>query len=367
MSKLKKDIYVTRPSLNTIDSFSSLLKDSWKTGILTHDGPLVKEFEHKLTNKLNVTNFVSCTNGTIALQMGIKACALKKKYILTSAFTWIATASAIRAEGYEPIFIDIKDESLNMCPRATENYLNKKSDEIAAIMPVHVFGSPCDVEHFDRISKKYKIPLIYDAAHAIGTSFKGDSVLNYGDISCVSLHSTKLLNCGEGGGCISSKHSNDLKRIRFFGHNEEKDIVTDGFNGKLTEVHAALGLANLEIFDSVLEDRKRKYKFYKKSLSHLSNIKFQKIDENNVNYSYFPIILDSEKELLGLLSYLNSERIFPRRYFYPSVNTFKVFNDYFCPISEDISKRILCLPLYFDLLDSEQQLIVKNISDFFNE
>ena len=127
MPKLKKDIYVTRPSLNTIDSFSALLKDSWKTGILTHDGPLVQNFEHKLTKKLNVINFVSCTNGTIALQMGIKACALKRKYILTSAFTWIATASAIRAEGYEPIFIDIDSETLNMCPKATENYLNKKS------------------------------------------------------------------------------------------------------------------------------------------------------------------------------------------------------------------------------------------------
>lgn len=369
MSKLNKNIYVTRPSLNSLSNFSSRLQEAWESGILTHDGPLVQDFENKLVKKLNINNFVSCTNGTVALQMAIKASALKKKYILTPAFTWIATASSIRAEGYEPIFIDAEEDTLNMCPKKTEDYLIGNCDKVAAIMPVHVFGSPCDVEYFKKLSLKYKIPVIYDAAHAIGSSFEGKSVLNYGDISCISLHSTKLLNCGEGGGCISSKYFNDLRQIRFFGYDGNKDVISDGFNGKLTEIHAALGLANLELFDLVLEDRKKKYNFYKTSLSKISGnkISFQKINEQFSNFSYFPIILESESCLIDLTKHLENNRIFPRRYFYPSINTFDIFDSISCPVSEDISKRILCLPLYYDLLNEEQQIIIDCIFNFFQK
>ena len=206
--------------------------------------------------------------------------------------------------------------------------------------------------------------MIYDGAHAIGSTFNGKSLLEYGDVTATSLHATKLLNTAEGGGCItpSEELNEKLKRIRFFGHNEEKDIVEDGFNGKMTEVHAALGIANLKYFDEVLEDRKQKYFTYQEALNDLDFVQFQKLNIGEVNYSYFPVIFDSEKHLLEIEKRLNRQNIFPRRYFFPSVNGYTKIIDYeSCPISEDISSRILCLPLYKSLSFEVINCIIKEI------
>jgi len=228
-------------------------------------------------------------------------------------------------------------------------------------MPVHVFGNPCDVEAIEAIADQYGLKVIYDAAHAIGSTWKGESVLAKGDISATSLHATKLLNTAEGGGCITQDQAlwEKLERIRFFGHDAQKDIVEDGFNGKMTEVHAALGLANLRYYHEVLADRQQKYQLYLDRLKALPGLSFQACpDHGQSNHSYFPVIFEDEETLLRVTEALAEEDIYPRRYFYPSVNTFtKILSYQSTPIAEDIAKRILCLPQYFQLELSDMDRI----------
>lgn len=357
-----KPIYVTQPSLAPLHEYSSLLEGVWNRGILTNNGPLVRNFEKEISKKLKLNNFLTVSNGTIAIQMAIKALKLKGEIIVTP-FTWVATLSAIQWEGCKPVFCDIERDTLNIDPLKIEEKITSKT---VAIMPVHVFGNPCDVEKIAEIGKKHNLKIIYDAAHAIGSTYKGKSLLEFGDISATSLHATKLLNTGEGGACITKDNSlnEKLKRIRIFGHNDKKEIVEEGFNGKMTEVHAALGLANLKYFDNVLKDRKIKYHLYKQALEKF-NITFQLIKLGATNYSYFPIILESEKQLLDIIKVLNQENIYPRRYFYPSVNTFSSLVQYEeMPISEDVCVKILCLPLYYTLKISELEKIIEIISNY---
>ena len=348
-----KNIFVTQPSLAPFNEFTEILKGVWDRKILTHNGPLVQQLESELEQKLEVPHFTVVNNGTIALQIAIKALELQGE-IITTPFTWIATVSAIKWEGCTPIFCDIDPKTLNIDPAKIEALITEKT---VAIMPVHVFGTPCDVVEIEKIAKKHNLKVIYDGAHAIGSRFEDKSVLTFGDVTATSLHATKLLNTGEGGGCITTDSELDkkIKRIRFFGHSDDKtDIVEDGFNGKLTEIHAALGLANLKYYDTVLNDRRVKYLLYKEKLQKVPTITFQDIAAGETNYSYFPIIFETEAQLLKVELELKENNVFPRRYFYPSVNTYtKVVSYQSCPISEDISKRILCLPLYLDLTIGE--------------
>lgn len=357
-----KPIYVTQPSLPPLEEYTELLQSVWRSGILTHNGPLVQRLEKELCDKLKLENFATVTNGTIAIQMAIKSLELKGE-IITTPFSWIATISAIKWEGCTPVFCDIDPETLNMDPTKIEALI---TDKTVAIVPVHVFGNPCDVEAIEAIAKKHNLKVIYDAAHAIGSTCNGKSLLSYGDISATSLHGTKLLNTAEGGGCITNDNvlHEKIKRIRFFGHDENKDIAEDGFNGKMTEIHAALGLANLKYYDEVLQDRKEKYFYYKEKLSSNTNLTFQIFKYGEPNYSYFPVIFQSEEELLNIEKILNEQKIYPRRYFYPSLNTYiKVVEYVSMPISEDISKRILCLPLYWRLQYNDMDRIVDVILD----
>lgn len=344
-----KPIYVTQPSLAPLEEFTELLKGVWERGILTHNGPLVQQLEKDLNAKLHTAHTTVVSNGTIAIQMAIKALELEGE-IITTPFTWVATISAIKWENCTPVFCDIDPETLNLDPAKIEACITPKT---VAIMPVHVFGNPCDVEEIERIARKHNLRVIYDAAHAVGSFYKGESLLNFGDIAATSLHATKLLNTAEGGACITKDEVLDrkLKRIRFFGHSDDKsDVIEDGFNGKLTEVHAALGLANLKYYDAVLADRKEKYKLYQSLLGDTPGIRFQKIKAGEPNYSYFPIILESEAQLLKVEKGLAAQGVFPRRYFFPSVNTYtKIVSYQACPVSEDIAPRILCLPLYYSL------------------
>ena len=361
----KKPIYVTQPSLAPLNEVTVLLEGVWERGILTHNGPLVQKLEKDICDTLSLKNFVTVTNGTIAIQMAIKALEIKGE-IITTPFTWVATLSGIQWEGCTPVFCDIDKETLNMDPSKIEAQINENT---VAIMPVHVFGNPCDVEAIEAIAKKHNLKVIYDAAHAIGSVYKGKSLLEYGDISATSLHATKLLNTAEGGGCVTTNDElhEKLKRIRFFGHNDAKDIVEEGFNGKITEVHAAVGLANLKYHKEVLEDRKEKYLFYKNDLSQINELTFQKFNEGEPNYSYFPVIFETEEKLLQVEQALNKHNIYPRRYFYPAVNTLNHIVTYVkMPIAEDIAKRILCLPLYFKLKKKDMQLIIKILKNNLN-
>lgn len=341
-------IPVTMPYLPSIEDYNKYLKSIWESGILTHNGPTVQKFERLLSEKIGLMNPVAVTNGTIAIQMAIRALGIKGE-IITSPFTWVASISAIIWEGCTPVFCDIDPSTLNLDPTKIESQI---TPETVAIMPVHVFGNPCDVESIDQIAKKHKLKVIYDAAHAVGSTYNGTSLLNYGDISATSFHATKIINTAEGGGCVTEDHdlAERLKRIRFFGYNDHKDVVEDGFNGKMTEVHAALGILNVNNFDKILADRKHKYMLYKSLLSESEDLRFQDNLWGVSNYSYFPVIFPSESITLKITTALESSEIIPRRYFYPSVNTYtKIVTYQPCPISEDISRRILCLPLYYSL------------------
>ena len=354
-----KPIYVTQPSLAPLSEYTEHLKEVWDSGILTHNGPKVQQLEKELAQKLGLDRLTIVLNGTIALQMAIKALEVKGE-IITTPFTWVATVSAIKWEGCTPVFCDIDPETLNIDEEKIESLITENT---VAIMPVHVFGTACNVEKIEEIAKKHDLRVIYDAAHGIGTTYKGKSILEYGDISATSLHATKLFNTGEGGACITNSNELDekLQRIRFFGHDSNKDVVEDGFNGKMTEIHASLGLVNLKYFDKVLEDRKEKYLRYKELLKESPGIRFQEIG-GGTNYSYFPVIFHSEGRLLKVEKKLNENNIFPRRYFYPSVNTYTEIVKYEpTPISEDISKRVMCLPLYYELNIDEIEDICKLI------
>lgn len=358
----KQPVYVTMPTLAPLEEYTEILKGVWERGILTHNGPMVQLLEQKFNAHLNLRNSVAVSNGTIALQMAIKALELKGE-IITSPFTWVATVSAIQWEGCTPRFVDIDPETLNMNADLIEAAI---TDKTVAIMPVHVFGNICDIDAIEKIARKHNLKVIYDAAHAVGSNYKGRSALAYGDISATSYHATKILNTAEGGSCIANDDvlHEKLKRIRFFGHDDKKDIVEEGFNGKLTEVNAALGLANIKYLDDILADRKTKYLYYKEKLQKIPGLSFQRIDADNCNYSYMPVIFESEEIMLRVESALNGENIFPRRYFYPSVNTYTKIVEYMpCPHSEDISKRISCLPLYLTLPIETIDKIIAIVAD----
>ncbi|OBS94237.1 aminotransferase DegT [Vibrio tasmaniensis] len=356
-------IYVTKPSLAPLSEFTQYLEQVWETGVLTHNGPLVQKLESKLENKLHTSNLSLVTNGTVAIQMAIKALELKGE-IITTPFSWVATVSAIKWEGCTPIFCDIDENTLNIDVSKIEDLITK---DTVAIMPVHVFGNPCDVEAIESIAKKHNLKVIYDAAHAVGTNYGEKSVLDYGDISTISLHGTKIFNTAEGGACIanSTELHEKLKRIRFFGHDDHKDVVEDGCNGKVTEIHAALGLANLKYYDDVLDDRKKSYELYVNNLKGIESIRFQTIDEG-CNYSYMPIIFESEDAMVKVERALNAASIYPRRYFSPSLNNLTHIVKYQnMPISESISKRILCLPLYNELSEHDIHKISMIVSESF--
>lgn len=352
-----KNIYVTMPTLAPLDDVTLLLKDVWETGVMTHNGPLVRRFEKEFSEKFNLPHTVSCVNGTIALQMAIRALELKGE-IITTPFTFIATINSILWEHCTPVFVDIDPETFNINPALIEE---KITYHTVGIMPVHVFGNACDISAIDAIAKKHGLKVIYDACHAVGVEYEGKSIFEYGDISVTSFHATKMLNTTEGGGCFTNDNALDekLRRIRFFGFENHADIVEDGTNAKMTEVHAAVGLANLKYLDAALEDRKSKYALYKELLSSDSRLSFQKI-RYACNYSYFPVVFPDEATLLKVVKALEADNIYPRRYFYPSVNTFRRLVPYVpMPVSEDIASRILCLPLYFNLSIDDIHRIAK--------
>ena len=362
---MDKNIYVTMPTLAPLDEVNELMKGIWESGIMTHNGPLVQRFEKEVCDYLKVPNMVSCSNGTLALQMAIKALG-KQGEIITTPFTFIATISAIMWEHCTPVFVDIDPETLDI---DASKIAEKITCHTVAIMPVHVFGNNCDFEAIGEVAKAYNIPVIYDACHSVGSTYKGESVFKQGDISVTSFHATKMLNTAEGGGVFSLDIDTDekLRRIRFFGFENHADIVEDGFNGKMTEVHAAVGIANLRYLDKSLADRKEKYTRYKEILGQKSEISFQKIN-SGCNYSYFPAIFKDEETALRVVAALNAENVFPRRYFYPSVNTFTKLVPYVpMPKSEDIACRILCLPLHMgmtmDDVEEIAELTLKTIRE----
>jgi len=352
-------IYVTKSFLPPINEYFDYVQKVWDSGILTNQGPLLRELEDRLKGYLSVKNIQYVSNGTVALNLAINSLDIKDGEIITTPFSFVATTTCILWERCTPVFVDIDKSTLCIDVKKIEESI---TDKTKAILAVHVFGYPCDVDAIELIAKKHNIKVIYDAAHAFGSVYKNKSLLDFGDVSTCSFHATKLFHTVEGGACVVRDEdvNKKLDLIKRFGFDKE-DYQYVGINAKNSEIHAAMGLSNIKYIDHIIEDRKRVCGLYDKLLDGRVG---RPVPPKNFqyNYAYYPAIFKSEAELLNVLTALNKLDIFPRRYFYPSLNKLPYLNKKFdCPISEDISTRIACLPLYVGLSDDDIQKICKII------
>ncbi|MBK5552225.1 DegT/DnrJ/EryC1/StrS family aminotransferase [Pseudomonas sp. TH03] len=351
------NITVTKPFVPPFGEFQTYLQGVWEREWFTNNGPLVNELELKLKEKLDVDHLLFLSNGTIALQIAIRALDLQGE-IITTPFSYVATTSSIVWERCKPVMVDIDVDTLNIDPSKIEQAITPKT---TAILATHVFGNPCDVEAIELVAKKYGLSVIYDAAHAFGTRYKERSLLAYGDIATCSFHATKLFHTIEGGAVTTSNPEilKNMAMMRNFGHSSLTEFGGVGVNGKNSEVHAAMGLTNLKYLEDILAVRKELCDYYKSSLTDLP-IVFQKIaPDTEYNNAYFPVIFESEAMLLHVIEALNLNNVYPRRYFYPSLSELPYVHDQSSPISEDISRRILCLPLYHTLSREEVDMICR--------
>ena len=352
----KEKIFVTKSFMPPKEEYINYVDKIYQNSQLTNQGPLLKELEDKLSTYLNVNNFHYITNGTIALQIALKALGIEDGEIITTPFSFVATTSSILWERCKPVFVDIEPNNFMIDADKIEAAITPNTK---AIMPVHVFGYACDVEKIQSIADKYNLKVIYDAAHAFGATYKGKSLLGYGDISTCSFHATKVYHTIEGGCCVvnDKEVSDRLELIKKFG------IVGDnqyclGINAKQSEFHAAMGLANYPYINEIIEKRKQISELYNRELKGLVQRPNEQKDLE-YNYAYYPVLFKSEEELLKVFEALNKEGIYPRRYFYPSLNKLPYLDDYqACPVSEDICSRIACLPLYPDLAEEDVLRIV---------
>lgn len=353
-------IPVTKPFLPPQEIYQSYLDGIWKRQWLTNMGPLSSDLELKLKDFLKVKHLLFVTNGTIALQMAIKALDLKGE-IITTPFSFIATTSSIVWENCTPIFVDIEPHSLNIDAHKIENAITEKT---SAILATHVYGNPCDVEKIQQIAEKHNLKVIYDAAHAFGVEINGESIFEYGDISTCSLHATKLYHSIEGG-LVVTKDKNILKKLAFirnFGFDGPENFAELGINAKNSEFHAAMGLANLNYINDIHEKRKSLVKRLDEKLTHLKAYRPVWHPQSQNNYAYYPIIFENEEIMLKVIEELKRHEIFTRRYFYPSLATAVPYVEHKnLPITDDVSKRVLCLPLYYDLTFEEVDLIARLI------
>ncbi len=352
-------IPVTKPFLPPQNEYNKYLLDIWQRNWLTNNGPLVNELELRLKEYLNLNHLLFLTNGTIAIQIAIKAMKLKGE-IITTPFSYVATTSSIVWEGCTPVFVDIDPQSLNIDPLKIESAITPRT---SAILATHVYGNPCDIDAIEKVASRHNLKIIYDAAHAFGTAYKGRSVYEYGDISTASFHATKLFHTIEGGAVIT-KDSELLKTMAFmrnFGHDGPEKFSELGINCKNSEFHAAMGLVNLNHVQSILSTRKQQSLYYD---DVLRNVKCQKPLLNpkaEFNYAYYAIILPSEELTLRVIDELNRHWIYPRRYFYPSLDTLPYVDGQDLPITKSISKQVLCLPLYHTLTKEEIDLVSRII------
>lgn len=350
-------INVTQPFLPPKEELLEYIDKIYDKKWLTNMGPLSSDLELKLKDYLGVKHLLFLNNGTIALQIAIKALELKGE-IITTPFSFIATTSSIVWEGCTPIFADIDPLTYNISPKAIEKAITPNT---TAILATHVFGNPCNIEAIDKIAKKHNLKVIYDAAHCFGTTYNGQSVLNYGDVSTLSFHATKLYHTVEGGAVIttSSELTYRLSKLRNFGFKTSESFDGLGINGKNSEFHAAMGLCNLKHIDEILETRKKQFLYYIEKLKNLC-VGYQQITVGTgYNYAYFPILFASDEELLRFKAELELNWVYPRRYFFPSLSSLEYVKPQQTPISDDIAKRILCLPLYHTLTLEEQDFIVR--------
>ncbi|MBN8855479.1 MAG: aminotransferase DegT [Sphingobacteriales bacterium 50-39] len=343
-------INVTKAFLPPFEDYVKYLEGIWSRCHLTNHGPLVNELEEGLKSYLGVNHFFFINNGTFALQLAIKALELEGE-IITTPFSYVATTSSIVWENAQPVFVDINPQSLTIDADRIEAAITKRT---SAILATHVYGIPCEVEKIQAIAEKYNLKVIYDAAHAFAVKYKGQSILNYGDVSTLSFHATKLFHTVEGGGVVtnSAELMHRLSYMRNFGHKGQEEFWGLGVNGKNSEFHAAMGLCIFPHIGDILAQRKE--------LSETYDSIFRTLDaritrpalppDTEYNYAYYPVIFENEKQLLTVRDVLNATYIYPRRYFYPSLDTLPYLKkETVLPVSNSIAARVLCLPLYHGL------------------
>lgn len=349
-------VLVTKPFLPPLEDVHALLAEVWANRWLTNNGPLVQRLEHLLGEQLHTPPPLVMGNATLGIQVALKALGISGE-VITTPFSYVATTSALVWEGCAPVHVDIDPHDFNIAPSAVEAAIGPRTE---AIMATHVYGNACDVEALERIAAKKGLAVIYDAAHAYGTRYKGRSLMAFGDVSICSFHATKLYHSVEGGGiwCRDEEVRERCRRMRNFGHDGPERFNGVGINAKLSELHAAVGIVMFEHMDAIMARRKEQWERYATGLA--GQVQLLRIAEgtDRYNHAYFPVILPDERTLLRADAALRTAGIFARRYFHPALNTLPYVGRSETPVCASISARALCLPLYHELPTDVQDLTV---------
>jgi dTDP-4-amino-4,6-dideoxygalactose transaminase len=349
-------IFVTKPSLPPLEEFMPSLEAIWSNRVLTNGGPFHQQLEQALCEHLGVKHISLFSNATVALLTALQALRITGE-VITTPYSFVATSHSLLWNGIKPVFVDIDPVTLNLDPAKIEAAITQQT---TAIMPVHCYGHPCDVDAIQRIADLYNLKIIYDAAHAFGVEDERGSVLNHGDLSVLSFHATKVFNTFEGGAviCPDVKTKTRIDQLKNFGYVDEVTVVAAGTNGKMSEFNAALGLLQLKYIKLVLERREAIDRAYRERLSGVAGIECLSISGETVsNFSYFPILVRPDYPIArdALYEFLKDNGIHPRRYFYPLISSFSMYRSLpsaqpsNLPVATEAALQVLCLPIYPDM------------------
>ncbi len=355
-------INVTKSYLPDLDKYTELLKGVWERVHLTNDGPLVRDLEAQMKAFLGVKNLRFCTNGTVVMQLALKAMGITKE-VITTPFSYVATTNVLLWEGCTPVFADIRADDFTIDADLIEPLITGNTQ---AILATHVYGNACRIEAIQALADKYSLKVIYDGAHAFGAEYNNRSLLSYGDASTCSFHATKVFHTVEGGCIITpdDELATTIQHYRTFGHRND-DYFSMGINAKNSEFHAAMGLCVLPKVPELIALRKDIFAMYNDRLD-VNHIQRPTLAPGmtRYNYAYYPVVLESEQTLLRAVEALQGDDIAPRRYFYPSLNTLPFVKDaQSCPVSEDIARRVLCLPLYPGLAEADVDRVCRLVNE----
>ncbi|MBE0675904.1 MAG: DegT/DnrJ/EryC1/StrS family aminotransferase [Bacteroidales bacterium] len=356
-------INVTKTYLPDRSKLDRYIDRIYKSGWITNNGELVQELERRLEDYLSVENLVLISNGTLALQIAYRALGIEGE-VITTPFSFVATTSSLQWEGLTPVFCDINRATYNI----DESLIGEKcTSKTTAILPVHVFGNGCEVEKIGEVASRHNLKVIYDAAHAFGVMYKGRSLLSYGDASILSFHATKIFHTIEGGAIVfrQKEHADRARLMINFGISGYDKIDTLGINAKMNEFQAAMGLCVLDDMADIIESRKHIWERYFSAFKPVTGITLQEHNPGcSYNYTYFPVLFSTDSEMLKCRDTLKESDIFPRRYFYPSLNTLSYLAGHSqCATSESVSSRILCLPIYQGLDKGVQEKIIAIVTE----
>lgn len=363
-------IYVTQPYLPPLEEFLPYLQSIWDNKILTNGGPFHKQLEKALCDYLGVEHLALFSNGTLALITALQALRITGE-VITTPYSFVATAHSLLWNGIKPVFVDVEPDTLNLDPAKIEAAITPQT---TAIMPVHCYGHPCDVEAIQRIADIYNLKVIYDAAHAFGVQGQHGSVLRYGDLSVLSFHATKVFNTFEGGAiiCPDAKTKQRIDYLKNFGFADEVTVVAPGINGKMSEINAAFGMLQLQHIDRALALRKEIDARYREQLKDVKGVRcLHDVGTKTTNHSYFPILVGSDYPLSrdALYQKLRDNNIYARRYFYPLISEFPMYRGLpsahpnNLPVANNAASQVLCLPIYPNLTDNDIERVISVIKE----